>query len=61
MCVVLVVLAALACTSLPALAAARSGSQERYLKAANHGVKQTGRWWNRSRHWYSSVLGGFGR
>jgi hypothetical protein len=35
-----------------------SHSQARYLRAANKGVKQTQRWWNRSRHWYSSTLGG---
>jgi hypothetical protein len=44
--------------SLPADAGAFSHSQARYLRAANKGVKQTNRWWNRGRHWYSSVLGG---
>jgi hypothetical protein len=39
-------------------AGALSRSQARYLSAANHGVKQTNRWWNRGRHWYSSTLGG---
>ena len=48
--------AALAC--VPTGAAAFSASQARYLKAANKGVKQTNRWWNRGRHWYSSVMGG---
>jgi Glycosyl hydrolase family 76 len=33
-------------------------SQARYLRAANKGVKQTNRWWNRGRHWYSSTLDG---
>ena len=37
---------------------ALSHSQDRYLRAANKGVKQTNRWWNRGRHWYSSTLGG---
>ena len=37
---------------------ALSRSQARYLRAANKGVKQTHRWWNRGRHWYSSTLGG---
>jgi Glycosyl hydrolase family 76 len=46
----------LAC--LPAGAGALSPSQAPYLHAANKGVKQTHRWWNRGRHWYSSVLGG---
>ena len=44
--------------SLPATGSAFSASQARYLRAANTGVKQTNRWWNRGRHWYSSVLGG---
>jgi hypothetical protein len=35
-----------------------SPSQARYLRAANKGVKQAHRWWNRGRHWYSSTLGG---
>ena len=48
--------AALAC--LPAEAGARSRSQARYLHAAKQGVKQTQKWWNRSGHWYSSVLDG---
>jgi len=34
-----------------------SRSQGHYLRAANKGVKQTHRWWNRGRHWYSSTLG----
>jgi hypothetical protein len=38
-------------------AGALSGSQARYLHAANKGVKQTHRWWNRGRHWYSATLG----
>jgi hypothetical protein len=37
---------------------ALSHSQARYLRAANKGVKQTHRWWNRGRHWYASTLGG---
>ena len=49
-------LAGLAC--MPAGAGAFSASQARYLKAANQGVKQTNRWWNRGRRWYSSVMGG---
>jgi hypothetical protein len=43
---------------MPSEAGALSRSQERYLGAANKGVKQTNRWWNRGRHWYSSTLGG---
>jgi len=46
----------LAC--LPSGAAALSRSQARYLHAAERGVKQTHRWWNRGRHWYNRVLGG---
>jgi len=42
----------------PDEAGAFSRSQADYLKAANKGVKQTRHWWNRGRHWYSSVLGG---
>ncbi|MGA9635547.1 MAG: glycoside hydrolase family 76 protein [Solirubrobacterales bacterium] len=38
-----------------------SRSQARYLRAADEGVKQTHRWWNRGRHWYSSTLGGSSR
>ena len=38
-------------------AGALSPSQATYVKAANKGVKQTHRWWNRGRHWYSSTLG----
>jgi hypothetical protein len=49
------VVAGVAC--LPS-ADAFSHSQARYLRAANKGVKQTHRWWNRGRHWYSSTLGG---
>jgi hypothetical protein len=49
------VVAGVAC--LPS-ADAFSHSQTRYLRAANKGVKQTHRWWNRGRHWYSSTLGG---
>jgi hypothetical protein len=48
--------AALAC--LPEDAGALSRSQAGYLHGANKGVKQTNRWWNHRRHWYSSVLGG---
>jgi len=54
----LLALAAGALASLPDDAGALSRSQARYLHAANKGVKQTHRWWNRGRHWYSSVLGG---
>jgi len=43
---------------VPAGAGAISRSQASYLHAANKGVKQTNRWWNRGRHWYSSTLGG---
>ncbi len=49
------VVAGVACMSS---AEALSHSQSRYLGAANKGVKQTHRWWNRGRHWYSSTLGG---
>ena len=42
----------------PVGAGAVSRSQLTYLKAAKRGVKQTHRWWNRGRHWYSSTLGG---
>jgi hypothetical protein len=38
-------------------AGALSRSQATYVKAANKGVKQTHRWWNRGRHWYRSTLG----
>ncbi len=58
---VLISLAALVAAGLlvvPAGAAAISRSQASYLHAANKGVKQTNRWWNRGRHWYSSTLGG---
>ena len=48
------VVAGVAC--LPS-ADALSRSQARYLRAANHGVKQTNRWWNHGRHWYSATLG----
>ncbi len=53
----LVTLVVLGVACLPS-ADAFSRSQARYLRAANKGVKQTHRWWNRSRHWYSSTLGG---
>jgi hypothetical protein len=43
---------------LPSAASARSRSQAHYLAAANRGVKETNKWWNHGRHWYSSVLGG---
>jgi glycosyl hydrolase family 76 len=52
----LLVLAVAAVASAPADAFSRS--QGRYLRAANKGVKQTRMWWNHSRRWYSSVLGG---
>jgi Glycosyl hydrolase family 76 len=48
------VVAGVAC--LPS-ADAFSRSQARYLHAANKGVKQTHRWWNHGRHWYSATLG----
>src|SRR5215211_8243036 len=54
----LLALAVTALASVPSDAGAFSRSQARYLHAANKGVKQTHRWWNRGRHWYSSVLGG---
>jgi hypothetical protein len=57
----LIALVALVATGLlvvPAGAGAISRSQASYLHAANKGVKQTNRWWNRGRHWYSSTLGG---
>jgi hypothetical protein len=54
----LVALVVVGSACLPADAGAFSRSQARYLRAANKGVKQTDRWWNRGRHWYSSVLGG---
>jgi hypothetical protein len=53
----LVAVAVIGVASLPS-ADAFSRSQGRYLRAANKGVKQTHRWWNRGRHWYSSTLGG---
>ena len=43
---------------MPSSAPALSRSQARYLAAANKGVKQTHKWWNHGRHWYSSVMGG---
>src|SRR5512144_3288543 len=54
----LLALAVLGLACLPSDAGAWSRSQARYLRAADQGVKQTDRWWNRGRHWYSSVLGG---
>jgi hypothetical protein len=57
----LIALVALVATGLlivPAGAGAISPSQVSYLRAANKGIKQTNRWWNRGRHWYSSTLGG---
>ena len=54
----LVALVAAGLLVVPAGAAAISRSQASYLHAANKGVKQTNRWWNRGRHWYSSTLGG---
>jgi hypothetical protein len=57
--VVIVLAVALAgVAALPDAASGLSRSQARYLAAANKGVKQTHKWWNRGRHWYSSVLGG---
>jgi hypothetical protein len=53
----LVAIAVVGVASLPS-ADAYSRSQAGYLRAANKGVKQTHRWWNRGRHWYSSTLGG---
>jgi len=53
-----VALAVAGVSCVPDEAGAFSRSQARYLRAANKGVKQTNRWWNRGRHWYSSVLGG---
>jgi hypothetical protein len=44
----------LICT--PPGAGAFSRSQARYLNAANHGVKQTNRWWSRGLHWYKATL-----
>jgi hypothetical protein len=55
--VALIALAVAGVASVPS-AGALSHSQDRYLRAANKGVKQTNRWWNRGRHWYSSTLGG---
>ena len=52
----LVALAAAGVVGAPS-AGALSRSQASYVKAANKGVKQTHRWWNRGRHWYSSTLG----
>ena len=54
----LLALALVGVAVLPSASSARSRSQARYLGAANKGVKQTHKWWNRGRHWYSSVLGG---
>jgi glycosyl hydrolase family 76 len=53
----LLAIAAAGVASLPS-ADAFTRSQGRYLHAANKGVKQTHRWWNRGRHWYSATLGG---
>jgi hypothetical protein len=56
---ILIVLLALAVGALASAPAdGFSRSQARYLRAANKGVKQTHKWWNPSRRWYSSVLGG---
>jgi hypothetical protein len=54
----LLALALVGVAILPSASSARSRSQARYLGAANKGVKQTHKWWNRGRHWYSSVLDG---
>jgi hypothetical protein len=47
---------ALAC--LPSPAGARSSSQSAYLRAAEKGVKATGRWWSRHHRWYALTLDG---
>jgi hypothetical protein len=54
--IALVVLAATGAASVPT-AGAFSRSQARYLHAASKGVKQTNKWWNHGRHWYSATLG----
>jgi hypothetical protein len=56
--IALVALVATGLLAVPDGAGAVSRSQTSYLRAANKGVKQTNRWWNRGRHWYSSTLGG---
>jgi Glycosyl hydrolase family 76 len=56
--IALFAVALVAVAVLPSAASARSRSQAHYLAAANKGVKQTNKWWNHGRHWYSSVLGG---
>jgi hypothetical protein len=56
--IALLAVAAIAFACVPAGAAARSHSQATYLRAAERGVGQTHQWWNRGRHWYTSVLGG---
>jgi hypothetical protein len=53
----LVILAVTGVASVPT-AGAFSRSQGHYLHAASKGVKQTNKWWNRGRHWYSATLGG---
>jgi hypothetical protein len=54
----LLALVAVGLTCMPTAADGMSRSQARYLRPANDGVKQTHRWWNPGRRWYSSVLGG---
>jgi Glycosyl hydrolase family 76 len=56
--IVILALALVGVAAMPGPASALSRSQARYLAAANKGVKQTHKWWNHGRHWYSSVLGG---
>jgi Glycosyl hydrolase family 76 len=56
--ITLLALAVVGVAALPSSASALSRSQAHYLAAANKGFKQTHKWWNHGRHWYSSVLGG---
>jgi hypothetical protein len=56
--VAVLVLAVVGLAFLPSAADARSRSQSTYLRAAEKGVKATGRWWSRYHRWYTSVLGG---
>jgi hypothetical protein len=56
--VAVLVLTVLGLAFLPAPAGARSRSQSTYLRAAEKGVKVTGRWWSRHHRWYTSTLDG---
>jgi hypothetical protein len=52
----LLALALVGMACVPSGVGAFSRSQARYLAAANHGVKQTHRWWSRGLHWYRATL-----